>query len=107
MALVYRNGRPYLYKSIRRDGRVTSEYRSFGKFAVFMALMEEDERFLAHVTRAERKEAEQELADLDDRLGEWVEQALSASRQELTAAGFHQHKRGEWRKRRCPKTERS
>jgi hypothetical protein len=30
MALVYRNGRAYAYKSIRRGGRITSEYRGSG-----------------------------------------------------------------------------
>ena len=30
MGLVYRNGRPYLYRSVRRGGRVTSEYLASG-----------------------------------------------------------------------------
>src|SRR5262249_1606950 len=37
MALVYRNGRPYLYRSVRRDGRVTSEYRGSGEVAELMS----------------------------------------------------------------------
>ena len=33
MALVYRNGRPYLYRSIRQRGRVTSQYLAGGEDA--------------------------------------------------------------------------
>ncbi len=40
MALVNRNGRPYLYKSVRRDGRVTSKCVASGEVAVLISRME-------------------------------------------------------------------
>jgi hypothetical protein len=40
MALVYRGGKPYLYKSVRRDGRVTSEYVASGESAVVISRIE-------------------------------------------------------------------
>ncbi len=42
MALVYRNGRPYLYRSVRRGGRVTSEYLGRGIDAQLIAALEAD-----------------------------------------------------------------
>ncbi len=40
MGLVYRNGRPYLYRSVRRDGRVTSEYVAGGEDAFLIGALE-------------------------------------------------------------------
>ena len=40
MALVYRGGRPYFNKSVRRGGRVTSEYVASGESAVLISQME-------------------------------------------------------------------
>ena len=44
MALVHRNGRPYLYRSVRRGGRVTSEYMGGGIDAQLIAALEDDEQ---------------------------------------------------------------
>ncbi len=47
MVLVYRNGRPRLQRSVRRGGRVTTEYVASGESAVLIARMgalERDER---------------------------------------------------------------
>ena len=44
MGLVYRNGRPYLYRSVRRGGRVTSEYLGRGIDALLIAALEADDR---------------------------------------------------------------
>ena len=46
--------------------------------------------------RSERKE----LDDLERALDELAERARDLAREALTAAGYHQHHRGEWRKRR-------
>ena len=40
MALLYRNGRPYLYKSSREGGRVVCRYQGSGETAVLIAQME-------------------------------------------------------------------
>ena len=44
MGLVYRNGRPYLYRSVRRAGRVSSEYVGRGEDALLIAALETIER---------------------------------------------------------------
>ena len=44
MGLVYRNGRPYLYRSVRRGGRVTSEYVASGIDALLIDRLEGVER---------------------------------------------------------------
>jgi hypothetical protein len=100
MSLVYRNGRPYLHRSVRRAGRVTSEYVASGIDAFLIAALEEHERAerrseLEEI-RAERREAD----DLERALDDLAERARALARDALTAAGYHQHRRGEWRKRR-------
>ena len=100
MGIVYRNGRPYLYRSVRRGGRVTSEFVASGTDALLIAALQEDERdgrrFDLERIRSERKEAD----DLERALDELAERARALARDALTAAGYHQHHRGEWRKRR-------
>ena len=102
MGLVYRNGRPYLYRSVRRAGRVTSQYTASGVDAFLIAALEENERDERRCEleqiRAERREAD----DLERALDEMAERAGDLARDALTAAGYHQHHRGEWRKRRVP-----
>lgn len=44
MAVVHRNGRSYIYRSVRRNGRVTSEYGGSGECALLIAQMETIER---------------------------------------------------------------
>ena len=100
MALVYRNGRPYLYRSVRRGGRVTSEYVAGGIDAQLIAALEADDRdckrFDRELARDERKRAD----DLERALDDLAEQARDIAREALTAAGYYLHHRGEWRKRR-------
>ena len=100
MSLVYRDGRPYFYQSVRRAGRVTSQYVASGINAQLIAAIEADgrdwRRFDLERIRAERKE----LDDLERALDEMAERARALARDALSAAGYHQHHRGEWRRRR-------
>lgn len=100
MALVYRGGRPYLYKSIRRDGRVTSEYVASCESAVLISRMEaietderDFERWLEGGLRRESEEVERGLDEL-------CEGASALAAAALAAAGYHRHDRGAWRRRR-------
>ena len=53
-------------------------------------------------TAREREGADRAEADQLDRiLTELAREARSLARDALAAAGFHQHHRGEWRKRRA------
>lgn len=98
MGLVYRNGRPYLYKSVRRGGRVTSEYVGSGEDALLINALETIDRdekdYERHEQRAERKR----LDDLERALDEMAVRARDLACEALSAAGYHQHHRGEWRK---------
>jgi hypothetical protein len=100
MALVYRDGRPYYYKSVRRGGRVTSEYQAAGEAAVLMARLDaafrqrdedREEDWKAAVARLDAEERAN--AEMFDRVQSLVDAAL-------VAAGYHRHKR-QWRKRRA------
>src|SRR5262249_26473443 len=93
MALVYRNGRAYLYRSVRRGGRVSSEYVAGGIDAQLIAALEDDDRIWK---RFDRKQAD----DLERALDELADRARDLAREALTVAGYHLHHRGEWRKRR-------
>ena len=100
MGVVYRNGRPYLYRSMRRGGRVTSQYLASGADALLITALEADERDWQRLDRerirSERKEHDDVEQALDDLAGRARDLAAAA----LRAAGYHQHHRGEWRKRR-------
>jgi hypothetical protein len=100
MGLVYRNGRSYLYRSVRRGGRVTSVYRGSGKDALLIDALETIERDEKDFERWRERSERKELDDLEQALDDLVEQARDLARDALTAAGYHQHRRGEWRKRR-------
>jgi hypothetical protein len=103
MGLVYRNGRPYLYRSVRRGGRVTSEYLARGEDAMLITALEDIERDERRCEleeiRAERRKAD----DLERALDEMAERARALARDALTAEGYYQHRRGEWRRRRVPR----
>lgn len=99
MALVYRNGRPRLQRSVRRDGRVTTEYRASGEVAVAIARLEaydaEDKDLERRSFQAKRDAVEAVEGNLEDYFNRVEDLARSA----LYAAGFHRPKR-EWRRRR-------
>ncbi len=99
MALVYRNGLPRLQRSIRRGGRVTTEYRASGDFAVLFALMDAEERAERDAQREEIRAEREALVTVERALDDYFEQVENLARAALYAAGFHRPKR-EWRKRR-------
>lgn len=101
MALVYRNGRPYLYRSKRRGGKVTSEYVASGESALLIARMEQIERDELDYRRWALQEDRRKDAHHDAQLDELVAQARALARDALERAGYHQHHRGEWRRRRA------
>jgi hypothetical protein len=100
MALVRRNGRTYIYRSVRRGGKVTSEYGGSGECARLIGQMEAIERDEREYQRWTEQEERRDLDELEDALDKMVQQAQALARETLTAAGYHQHDRGKWRKRR-------
>ena len=97
MGLVYRNGRPYLYRSVRRNGRVTSEYLAGGEDAFLIGTLERMEATSEPPT-FKRSGASGSNSTTWSELDELAEQARDLARDALSAAGYHQHHRGEWRK---------
>ena len=100
MALVYRNGRPYLYRSKRRGGRVTSEYVGSGETARLIGAMEAMEAVEREDARSLDSDERKQVDDLEKALDELVGYGRKIAHEALTAAGFHRHHRGDWRRRR-------
>jgi hypothetical protein len=98
LGLVYRDGRPYLYRSSRRGGRVTSQYVASGIDAQLIAALEADDRDWKQFDRQQARSERKQLDDLERALDELAEQARALACQALSAAGYQQHHRGTWRK---------
>lgn len=98
-----RNGKRYYYSKKRINGRVVSMYAGNS----VLAELEESVNELAALQREQRRLDQQiaaaeftELAETPPDLLDCIAQAKVATVAALTAAGYHQHKRGEWRKKR-------
>jgi hypothetical protein len=101
-----RNGRKYYYRSIREGGTVRSEYVGAGPTAQLIAEADRlDALERGRASEAWRSEKEAlDAEDLDRARRSGVVEAVV--RGALEAAGFRQHKRGEWRRPRM-KSEQS
>jgi hypothetical protein len=97
--------RGYYYRVRKVGGRVVREYVGSGRVAELVAQMDAIERERRETERAARRAKRAELDALDAPLKELNDLADSAARAALVAAGFRQHKRGEWRKRRVQRDE--
>ena len=100
MAWKTRNGRPYYYRSVRRAGRVRSEYVGNGPLAELASLVDRaDKQGRDEAAGAWRRE--RAVLDAEDRCRAATFAAVEIiARIALELAGFHRHKRGEWRRRR-------
>src|SRR5262249_39519246 len=90
----------YYTRSKKVGGRVTREYVGTGSVAVLVAQMDTLEREKREAVRAARRAARAELDALDGPLNELHDLADLVARAALVAAGYRQHHRGEWRRRR-------
>ena len=89
----------YYYRKTRRGRRVVSEYVGSGEFAIFTALLDEEQR----AERQEQQEAErrrrEEADPVDHELDQIDDTLRSLTAIMLERAGYHRHK-GQWRKQR-------
>ena len=92
--------RGYYYRARKVRGRVVREYVGKGPVADLAAALDADRRHEREAERAARPERRAELEALDAPLTALNDLADLLARAALVAAGYHQHKRGEWRKRR-------
>ena len=90
----------YYTRSRKAGGRVGREYVGAGRVAELAAETDaiEREKRLRHASALRQEKAE--LAALDAVLKVLAERTELVARAALLAAGFHRHKRGEWRRRR-------
>ena len=95
-----RNGRQYYYQKVREGDKVISRYIGSGETAHLIAdferLTTNSLQAMAVLQKTEAEEQKQQEIELDAHCS-----AVEAMfRQAMTAAGYHQHNRGEWRKQR-------
>src|SRR5262249_6589699 len=95
----------YYSRSRRVNGRVIREYiggGTIGQLAAQLDAIEREQRATAcELLKAEREE----IAALDAPLTELNELADLLVQAALVAAGYHQHHRGHWRKRRVHRAQ--
>lgn len=90
----------YYTRSRKEGGRVIREYMGTGPLAEISAEMDRIER-LEREEEAEARRAERERLDaLEGPIEELCEAAEILAHAALVAAGYRQHKRGEWRRKR-------
>ena len=96
--------RGYYYRVRKVNGRVVREYVGGGRIGALAAELDELNRQQREAEREARRRQREELAALESSLDRLAELAELAARAALLAAGYHQHKRGDWRKRRGRET---
>lgn len=100
MGLERRGNGTYYYRKVRRDGRVVSEYLGQGVRAAVEAWRVESVRANRLCERESREDVEARLDAEEAEAIALFDAVESVAREVLLAAGYHRHKRGEWRKRR-------
>jgi hypothetical protein len=90
----------YYTRSRKVNGRVVREYVGAGLVGILLAQLDAEEREQRALKRAEVRAARDELAAIDEPLEELNALADRLVRAALLVAGYCQHKRGEWRKKR-------
>ncbi len=109
MALVKRNGRTYVYHSVRNGDKVTSRYGGFGENAEWFEGVEKQVRILASLKRAKRAATEAKVRRRLERREKQVAETFNAVEETLEAlliaAGFHRPNRGPWRRKRVQRTD--
>ena len=90
--------RGYYYRVHKVKGRVVREYVGTGWVAELAAQTDALEREKRQRAVRELRQQKAELAALDADIKTMGETTELAGRAALLAAGYHQHKRGEWRK---------
>jgi hypothetical protein len=90
----------YYYRSRREGRRVVREYIGSGELAEIAARYDELDRQEKREEALALRQAKEDLARLDAAMRESWTSVETVARAALLAAGYRQHKRGEWRKPR-------
>jgi hypothetical protein len=94
------NGRRYYTRSRKVDGRVVREYIGGGERGERAAAADDLSRKRRAVAAADWQRERAGLAETEAQLAEWYAAVEIQVHAALTAAGYHQHSRGEWRRKR-------
>jgi hypothetical protein len=94
--------RGYYYRVRKVGGRVAREYVGTGRVAELAAQLDALERERRQREALAVRQQKAGLAALDADQEALTRATDLLARAALLAAGFHRHKRGEWRKRREP-----
>ena len=93
-------GGRYYTRSRRQNGRVVREHIGGGVLGQLAAQMDAIDREKRLAERAAARAEWDEMATLDAPVEKFNDLADLLVQAALFAAGYHQHNRGEWRKRR-------
>ena len=93
----------YYVRKTRVGGRVVSQYVGTGAAAQLAAELDAHERAEREASRQALSADRERWARADAALDEMCEAVEVAARDGRILAGYHQHHRGEWRKRRGAK----
>jgi hypothetical protein len=90
----------YYTRSRKEGGRVVREYVGSGPSGELASRIDAEKRQLHQKESAARKHERQCLEALMEPVEELCEAAEVIAHAALLASGYHQHNRGEWRKKR-------
>jgi hypothetical protein len=90
----------YYTRSRKVNGRVVREYIGAGRIGELAARRDAIKRADREAETAARRAEQAELEALDAEVAAVTEAVDLAAQATLLVAGFHQHKGGDWRKRR-------
>lgn len=96
--------RGYYYDASKENGRVVRKYIGKGKFAELCSQVDDLEREKRQIARINWKIDRDLIEAWDADTMEVIKLADLLARAALIAAGYRQHKRSEWRRRRAPKS---
>jgi hypothetical protein len=94
----------YYTRSRKVNGRVVREYVGAGRVAVLAAQLDALDREQRACDADTRRTIRSDLDELADSLHELNDRCELLARAALIAAGFRQHNRGEWRRKRDHQT---
>lgn len=89
----------YYTRSKRVAGRIVREYVGQGPIAELANQMDVDERLERDAIREAFEAVQRRDSELDQNLDSFVNLSNAIASGLLILAGYHQHKRGNWRKR--------
>jgi len=98
-----RGGR-YYTRSQRQGGQVVRVYVGGGERGEYAAVADAIAREQREAERAEHTQERRQRDPAEAQLTAWYAVVDAHLHQALTAAGYHHHKRGEWRRRRGSST---